>query len=120
MNIYLQCIIAGLAGLLFHIFCVKLPALKKRAKLANTNFKVVDYFIDDWLTICGSILTIGIVVFMLDEFAKIDARVMEYVKWFFLAVGYMGSSFLQSILSNTDNAINKVIDTKTDKADGKV
>ena len=109
----------GLLGLLFHIFAVKLPAQKRRATAANMPFKPADYFAEDWMAICASVLSVVIVAMLIDELSNFSEYVMKYVKFFFVAVGYMGSSFLQSVLSKTDKAINKVVDIKTNIADGK-
>lgn len=119
MNIHIQCIIAGILGVAFHVFIVKLPALKKRSHVANIPFHPAEYFKNDWLGIVGSLLSVVIFVFLLDEVAKFNNKVMDFVKFFFVFVGYAGSSLLQALLSNTNKYINKVVDRKTNIADNK-
>jgi hypothetical protein len=117
--LYLQCFVAGLLGVLCYMFFVKIPAFRKRSAAANKHFSPADYFKDDWLSIASSVLTVAVVVFCLNEFASFNDYILKYVRFFFVTVGYMGSSFLHSILSKTEKAITKTIDRKTDIADNK-
>ncbi len=117
--LYLQCFAAGILGVLCYMFFVKIPAFRKRSLAANKGFKVSDYFADDWLSVASSVLTVIVVVFCLREFSSLNDYILKYVRFFFVTVGYMGSSFLHSILSKTEKAITKTIDIKSNIADGK-
>lgn len=117
---FVQCFGAGVLGILFHIFVVKLPSLKKRAKAANLEFTLKDYLQDDWIALGASLLALFIALMCIDEVVKYKPIVADFVKWLFVFVGYTGSSTLQALLSKTDTAINAVVDKKTDVADGKI
>lgn len=117
-QIYLICLVAGLLGQAFHIG-LKIVQLSKRAKAANTTFKVSQYFMDDLWPTMLNILALLITLFILEDIAKWQPVIMEYFKFFFIAIGYMGSSLLSAVLSNADKRINKIVDRKTDIADGK-
>jgi len=117
--IYLDCFIGGVIGILCHVLLLKLPAMKKRAENANTDFKVSEYLKNDWLTIAGSFITVFVAIFVLDELLAMKPSVAKWVKFFFVFVGYTGSSILQGIFSKTETQIQKVIDVKTNIADNK-
>ena len=55
---------------------------------------------------------------MIDELLAAKPSLSEYIKWFFIFVGYTGSSLIQSVLSATSKKINAIIDLKTNLADG--
>jgi hypothetical protein len=110
----------GMLGLLFHVFVIKLPALKKRSAVANIHFSFGNYLQDDWIALSASVIALIIALMGIDELIKYKPIVGEFVKWLFVFVGYTGSSTLQALLSKTDTAINKIVDRKTDVADGKI
>lgn len=118
MNQILHYAAMGTLGILFHIFVIKLPSLKKRSVAANQKFSVTDYFKDDWLTIVGSVLTVTIVIFGLDEILTFKPDIAGYIKWFLVFVGFTGSSVIQSVFSVANKKLMAVIDIKTNVADG--
>jgi len=118
-KLYISCFVGGLLGILFHIFVLKLPAVRSRAKAANVPFKISDYFRDDYLAIISSVLTVVILVWLLDEIIGYNPSFMRWIKFFFIFVGYTGSSVLVGLLGKFDKEVQKVVDYKTDKADGK-
>jgi hypothetical protein len=115
---YFSCAGAGVLGIMFHIFVVKLPALKKRSAAANIQFSIKGYFQDDWIALGSSVIALFTVLFVIDEVVKYKPIVADFIKWLFVFVGYTGSSTLQALLSRTDTTINKVVDVKTNIADG--
>ena len=119
MNTTIECFIAGLLGLLFHVFVIKLPAVKKRSEAANLPFTLSAYLKADWLALSSSVLTIVIGVFILDEITQYRPSILEWVKFFFIFIGYTGSSILQAALGRFDKATREVVDIKTNIADGK-
>lgn len=118
MNLIIQCLIAGLLGVAFQIV-VKLIALKKRSKAANHDFNIIQYFKDDWLVYVSALLTVFIATYLLDELTRLHPEIVNYVKFFFVFVGYTGSSILHVLLGSTEKKILNVIDRKTNIADGK-
>lgn len=96
----------------------KIQSLKSRSKLANHSFSLKEYFNDDWVTILTSFVCIGAAVYVIDEFIKKTPELVDYIKWFFIFVGYSGSSVIQSVLSVTSKKINSIIDIKSNIADG--
>lgn len=117
--LFLKCVLAGVLGIAFHIAAIKLPALKQRSEAANKPFSALDYFKDDWVTILGSVLTVAIFLLILDEVVHFNPIIMDYVKFFFAFVGFVGSSILQKAFSKTEKKILQVIDVKTNIADNK-
>jgi hypothetical protein len=115
--LYLQCFIAGILGILFHVFAIKLPATQSRAKAANIPFSLKDYLSEDWIALGASVLTVLIAVFALDEVIGYKPAILKYVKYFFVFIGFTGSSILIAVLGKAGKAINNIVDIKTDIAD---
>lgn len=118
-NVYLDLFIGGLLGMLFQVFVLKMPALKKRAEAANVEFKPMDYFKTDWLALSTSVLSIVIGVFVFDELTNSYPSIVKYAKFFFIFVGYTGASFLQGVLGVYDTRVRNIVNEKTNIADAK-
>ncbi len=114
---YLLCFVAGLLGMTFHIFAIKIPAVKKQATVANMGFSYGAYLKDDLAAILASLLTILILLVVLDEVVKFKPEVLSYLKFFFVCIGYMGSSVLISVMGQAVSKINSVVDLKTNISD---
>jgi hypothetical protein len=119
LNTYVLCFIAGLLGILFHIFAIKIPAVKERARVANVKFSYREYFADDLAGMLASLLTVVILLVVLDELVAFKPAVIPFIKFGFVFVGFTGSSILIALLGKAQKKINDIVDVKTDKADGK-
>jgi hypothetical protein len=116
---YIWCFLAGLLGLSFYLFAVKIPGVKSSAKVANMPFSYGQYFTDDLAAIMASLFSILILLVVLDEVVALKPIVLPYLKAGFVFVGYTGSSLLVKVLGKAQTKINDVVDTKTDIADKK-
>lgn len=116
-QLYINCFLAGVVGMLFHLIAYKIPALKRRAKVANVSFEFKEYLKDDWMSLLATIMSIGILVWFLDEIVGYNPSFLRIAKFFFLFVGYTGSSVLISILGRFDKKVEAIVDYKTDKLD---
>lgn len=96
---------------------LKIKAIQDKARKANVEFKTSSYFVDDWLTIALSILTVVTCLFFVEEFAQFSDVVMKYVKFGFFFIGYTGSDILSRFMSVANKRINNAIDYKTTIAD---
>lgn len=115
LSLYLQCGLMYIIGQALHLFVFKIPAAKARAANGNIEFSFKQYWNSDWHLIIGNQL-LGIMILIgLDQLAHFRPAIMEYVKWFFAAVGYMGSSAILSKFSQYEKAIQSVIDIKTNR-----
>lgn len=112
--------IAGTFGILLHLFAVKLPSLKEKARVGNLPFSFGEYLKDDWIALSANFLTLGILIFCWDEIVGFNAAVANYAKWLFVFVGFTGSSIVLAALSVTNKRIMSVIDYKTNVYDGKI
>lgn len=101
----------------FHLVAVKIPSVKARAKAANIPYTLKGYLKDDSAAIMASILTVIIGVYVLDELLGYRPSILKYLKFFFIAVGFMGSSVLIALLGKATKAINSVVDAKTNELD---
>ena len=117
MNNYLIYSLAGALGVVLQI-CIKVNVLKNNSKTANHAFSYKEYFKDDLFTIIGSFTTVAIAIICIDEIVGLNSKIAEYVKWFFVFVGYTGSSIIQVAFSVTAKKIQAIVDVKTNIADG--
>lgn len=114
--IFLQCFIAGLLGIAFHTL-MKIKGLRGRAIAANQSFSFGAYFQKDWFSILISVVSVAIAIYILDELIHFKPGIKDWTKAFFVAIGFMGDSLLQSLLSKSEKQILNIIDKKTNIAD---
>lgn len=117
IQIYLQCIVGGLLGIICHFLFIKLPSLKTQARVANLKFSLRAYLIEDWGALAASAVTIAVFMFVLPELVHFKPIVQHYLKYAAVFVGFSGSVILQAILGKTSKAIMSIIDEKTNIAD---
>lgn len=115
---YLTYFFCGLLGILFMVL-IKLKALKTRTEVANEKFNVITYFKDDYITLLLSLVTVLIALVTVKAAVHYKPGLSDWLYAIFVGVGYMGTSILTAFFSRAEERINKVIDTKTDIADGK-
>jgi len=118
-NQYLDLFIGGIFGILAYVFILKLPKVKKRAETANLRFSIKQYLLDDWLSIVGSFITVLLAIFIFDEIGGAYPSIVKWAKFFFIFVGYTGSSLLIGAFSVADKKIQSAVDYKTNIADNK-
>lgn len=116
---FLQCFVAGLIGMLLQVFLVKLPSLQLRYKTANERLTLGAFLQAEWITLCGSALTILAIVYCLDEVLGLKPDLVKVIKWLFVFVGFTGSSIIMAMFSRTAKVLNGIVDEKTNVADGK-
>ena len=116
---YLWCLVAGLLGITLQTF-LKLRGLKAKANVGNVSFNPGDYFRKDWLSLAASVTTVLIALVVTDELIGFNELVLRFIRLGFAFVGYTGADIASRVFGVMSNQINKVIDYKTDVADGKV
>jgi hypothetical protein len=112
-----MCFLAGLLGIAFHIFAVKLPATKTRAQVANMAFTYTAFFQDELAAILSSLLAVIAALVALDELVAYKPDVLPYIKVGFIFIGFTGSSVLIALLGKASSKINAVVDIKTNISD---
>lgn len=112
-----QYFLVGSLGIVLQILA-KISDLQKKSKVANHAFELKGYFIDDWTTILSSFISVFIAIACIDELLAAKPELANYIKWFFVFVGYTGSTIIQSLLGVTNKKIMAIIDIKTNVADG--
>ena len=117
LSTYLLCFVSGLLGICFHIFAIKIPAVKTRATVANVSFSWTDYLKDDLAAILASVITVIAALVLLDEIIAFKPGVEPFIKAGFFFLGFTGSSVLISILGQAQSKLNAIIDIKTNIAD---
>lgn len=119
INFYILCFISGLCGVLFNVFAIKIPGVKKLAKVGNAPaFSYKTYFEDDLAAILACFLSVIVFLVVLDEILAYQPAIMPFVKIGFFFVGISGSEIIISLLGKYEDKIHAVIDAKTDIADG--
>lgn len=117
LSLYLQCVAMFVCGQLLQLFWLKIPSLKKRAKAANYKFSAADYWNEEWHLIIGTEVLGAMAIMGLNEIVHWKPEVLDYVKWFFGAIGAFGSSVMLSKLSSYEKKLTEVINVKTDTSD---
>lgn len=117
-NAYINFAIAGTLGILFHLFAIKLPSVKRRAYVANHDFSVAEYFKDDWIAIVASFVGLAGWIVCYDELIGYKPEVARMAKFLFFFVGVTNNSVSMALISIATNKVMAVIDIKTNIADG--
>lgn len=116
--LYLQCVAMLILGQALQIFLIKVPDIKKRAKLANQQFIWKDWWISDGNLVIATMIIGAMAIIGLDQIIHWKPGILEYVKWFFAGIGFLGSTVVLAKLSQYTKYFNQVIDVKTNIADG--
>jgi uncharacterized membrane protein len=116
LSLYITCFFVALVGMALQT-ALKMKSLQDKARAANIEFKIRQYFSNDWLSIVASLLTIVMFLLFLDNILKWKPAVIDYVKIGFAFVGYTGSDIASRLFGVVNKKINDVIDVKTNIAD---
>ncbi len=120
-EIYLVSFLAGLLGTLIQVLA-KLNSLQKKARAGNAPVPTFSsYLKEDLVAILLGVVFLGACVFVLGDKGVKNYQGL-YENWsrlIFVFVGYGGSDLAVRFLGRASEKINKVIDEKTDIADGK-
>ncbi len=119
-SIFINCGLQFTFGMLIQV-AMKIGKLRKRSKATNyAGFSIGGYFKDDapalFITFFSGLAAMG----MLTEFTSLKYATPLVLMVFFLTLGYTGSSIIQSFFSVTEGKILKMMDRKSDIADGKI
>lgn len=96
---------------------LKIKSIQDKAKKANVVFKIKEYFLDDWVSHCISLVTIIMFMFFITEFVAFNTIVSKYLKIGFAFVGYSSADIASRIFSVVNKRVNNAIDYKTTQAD---
>src|ERR1044072_8533346 len=111
LSLYLTCFGVALVGMFLQT-ALKMKSLQDKARAANIESKVRQYFANDWLSITASVLTIVMFLMFLDNILKWKPVIVDYVKIGFAFVGYTGSDIASRLFGVVNKKINNVIDEK--------
>ena len=115
-TLYLTCFFVALVGMALQTV-LKMKSLQEKARAANVEFKIRQYFSNDWISIVASLLTIIMFLLFLDNILKWKPVIVDYIKVGFAFVGYTGSDIASRLFGVVNKKINNVIDEKTNIAD---
>jgi len=102
---------------------LKLKSIQQKARVANMSLNIMQYFKEDWISLCASVATLGLVMFFIVdaiEYLKENSKALLIIKLGFAFVGYTGSDIASRIFGVMSSRINSVIDVKTNIADNKI
>lgn len=119
MSEQITLILCGIAGVVIHSLW-KLDTLQKDALRANIPFHwYKDYFVRDRFAIIAAFLSVAIWFLVFGEAATRFQWLTVFPRVSFVTMGMTGSYAFQRWLGRARKWINKIIDEKTDIADGK-
>jgi hypothetical protein len=116
LTMYLTLFAVAIVGMALHT-ALKLKGLQDKARLANVEFKVVQYFKNDWLSITASVLTVVLCLFLTENILAWKPQAASYLKIGYAFVGYTGSDIASRLFGVVNRKINTAIDYKTTVAD---
>lgn len=114
-------LLAGALGiLLFTLY--NMQSVKNKYKLANERdkFSAIEYCKDEWIGFAISVTIILLLALNLKDLITYKPMLEQYIRTIFTAVGILGSWAFGKLLGAAQKKINKIIDIKTDIADGKL
>lgn len=115
-KLYLVCFVVALVGMALQT-ALKMKGLQDKARMANVEFKARSYFVQDWLSIVASILTIILFLLFVDNILHWKPAIVDYIKIGFGFLGYSGSDIASRIFGVVNKKLNSAIDYKTTIAD---
>lgn len=115
--LYVQCVIMLILGQALQVFLIKIPDIKERARAANQKFLWSDWWASDWNVVVATSILGAILIFGLDEVFHFKPIVIDYVKFFFAAVGAVGSNVLLAKWSSYAKYFTTVLSDKANIAD---
>ena len=118
MNETAVLLLLSVLGMLGHSL-FKMSSLKKDYLIANRPFNpLTDYIYKDYIGILLSLITSVAWFFLFGEVAAKYPALEGFTRVSFFAMGGMGSYAIQLFFSVSKKYIRKVVDYKTNKADG--
>lgn len=109
---------AGMAGFIFHSL-LKLKSLNDDSIAANLEFNVWrDYIKKDMFGILAAFLSPFVWLLLFGEIAAKYPALQEFALTSFFVMGALGSYLLQLLLGRAKKQIRRVVDEKTNIADG--
>jgi len=122
---YIQTLIAhfdlmlpGFLGLLFSVV-YKFLRISQRAQTANEKKSFKQYLSEDWASIALSFITLFICLVIIPDAINYYPKINLFLGVVFVLAGFGGANTMAAILSRADKKVMKIIDQKTDVADGK-
>lgn len=111
-------LLAGLLGLLF-VTLAKASSTKKDFEVANEIFVFKKFLANEAYAICMSVIVILLMAITINEWVDIKPQISDYVTIIFAMGGAIGSWAFLLVLGKSKKYIRKIVDEKTNIADGK-
>lgn len=108
---------AGLIGMVLQML-MKAKSIQDKARLANVQFKFMEYFTADWIS--HLISTAAVMLFMVLVRRRVESipqNLYEFVLAVSATVGYSGADIVSRFFSATNRKVNAAIDHKTSQSD---
>ncbi|MHA4844405.1 hypothetical protein ACX0G7_09585 [Flavitalea antarctica] len=115
--LYCQCVLMYVIGQALHLFVLKIPSVKKRDAAANIKFSFKEYWKEEWNIIVGNQIFGLALIVGLNELLHWKPEILNAVKWFFAAVGAIGSATIMAKFSTYEKKVLSIVDVKTNIAD---
>jgi hypothetical protein len=115
--LFWQCFIACLIGNIIHV-SFKIRSLSIDYKKANLPFSIGQYFKDDKFALVADAAASFGLVYLADEWLH-NEYILGKIKTFFVFIGFTGSYVILQFTSVAKSKFRKIVDEKTNIADGK-
>lgn len=116
-ELFIECFIACLIGNIIHI-AFKAYSLSQDYQKANVKFTFRQFVMHDKFALLLDLVGSFGLVYLADEWIN-NEYVMGKIKTLFIVIGFTGSYFILYFASVSKKKFQKIVDEKTDIADGK-
>lgn len=117
MPIVAQYLIMNLCGQLLHLFLIKVPSQKAKARAVNKTFSWKEWWLCDWNVIVSTQIIFIALIVGWDQFVAWKPEIADVAKWFFLLVGAFGSTVAMAKFSSYEKNLMGLIDIKSNVSD---
>lgn len=114
---YIFCVAMFILGQAADLFLFKIPDLRKTSRALNKTFYLKQWWNCDWNIIIGTQVIGALCIFGIDELVHWKPGILEYVKWFFAAVGAFGSEIAMTKGSQFKKQLTALTDVKASVSD---
>lgn len=116
-HLYTQLLVITTLGQATHLL-LKARSLQYKAKIANSPFSGKDFLKNDSINIGITFVFMASCLFLIEDALKIYPTIENWTKGIFWVIGYAGSDLAFRVGGRTSKLLNRVIDEKTNIADG--
>lgn len=111
-SLYIQCILMFMCGQALHLFWIKIPSLKDKAKANNKAYYFKEFWNCDWNIIIGTQIVLIMLLTGYSELVGWKPGIVDVVKWTFAAIGAFAGTVGLAKFSRYEQSLMKDLSVK--------